>query len=67
MSEAFLTVVNTHAESCGQPPTFTSGEGYLSYFEGGHGEQWVFARDRGSGVCCGCGGGLGGESRQVGG
>jgi hypothetical protein len=66
MSEAFLTVVNSHAESCGIPPTFKSGEGYLSYFEGVHGDQWVFAMDRASGVFFVCGGDVGWESRRIG-
>ncbi len=64
--EAFLRVYNAHSESCGTPPTFESGDGYLSYFENEHGEQWVFAMDRESGVFFLCGGDIGWESRQVG-
>ena len=64
--DVFLTVKNVHSENCGQPPTFESGQGYLSYFENEHGEQWVFALDRESGVFFLCGGDLGWESRQIG-
>jgi len=62
----FLTVRNAHDESCGQPPIFESGLGYLSYFESEGGEQWVFARDRASGVFFLCGGDLGWEKQVVG-
>ena len=66
MSEAFLTVFNTHAESCGILPSFKSCEGYLSYFEGGQGDQWGFAMDRASRVFFVCGGDIGWESRRIG-
>lgn len=65
-TDAFLRVYNVHDESCGIPPPFESGNGYLSYFENEYGEQWVFAMDRKSDVFFLCGGDIDWKSRQVG-
>lgn len=62
----FLTIRNAHGESSGTPPRFESGLGYLSYFESDTGDQWVFARDRTSGVFFVAGGDLGWEHHIVG-
>ncbi len=66
LNDPFLTVKNAHTEGSGTPPTFQSGQGYLSYFEGQGGDQWVFARDRASGVFFVAGGDLGWEQHVVG-
>jgi hypothetical protein len=42
-----LTVFNTHAASCGEPPDETnelSGR-YVGYFQNEHGDQWLFMSD----------------------
>lgn len=65
-NDAFLTVRNAHIADSGVPPIFRSGQGYLSYFEGQNGEQWVFARDRASGVFFVAGGDLGWQNHVVG-
>ena len=56
MKAPFLSVTNHHHESCGVPPIFQSGNGYLSYFEGIHRDQWVFAMDWETKVFFVCGG-----------
>ncbi len=64
--EEFLTVKNAHAESCDDPPNFRSGDGYLSYFESEHRDQWVFTMDWGSGVFFVSGGDIGWRDSQIG-
>lgn len=45
-----LVIHNTHAVSCGEPPNLTNTDtsAYLGYFQGEHGDQWVFVYDRGT-------------------
>ena len=64
--EEFLTVKNAHAESCDHPPTFRSGDGYLSYFESEHRDQWAFTMDWESGVFFISGGDIGWQDRRIG-
>ena len=64
--EIFLTVKNAHTKDSGQPTTFESGDGYLSYFENEYGEQWVFSMDWESGVFFLCGGDIGWKDRKIG-
>ena len=41
-SDLVLTVVNAHHASCGKPPgLIQTGDKYVGYFEGPHGEQFV--------------------------
>jgi hypothetical protein len=47
MTEPLLTIRNTHAPACGDPPIVSnSNHRYIGYFENVFGEQWVFTYDR---------------------
>jgi hypothetical protein len=45
--QPLLTVFNTHAVSCGEPPHESNERpgSYLGYFENEHGDQWLFTGD----------------------
>lgn len=52
MSAPLLQIRNHHTPACGNPP-IVDGDAdntYVGYFENSFGEQWVFTRDRSSGV-----------------
>ncbi len=64
MSEPLLTIRNHHAASCGDPPIVASHAThcYIGYFENRFGEQWIFMRDRETGVATLRGGDVGWNS-----
>ena len=61
MSEPLLKIPNHHAATCGDPPIVNGDESYLyiGYFENEHGEQWIFTRDRKTGLATLRGGDIG--------
>jgi hypothetical protein len=61
MSEPLLKISNHHAVSSGDPPIIedTKPEKYIGYFENIFGEQWIFTRDRATGVATLRGGDIG--------
>jgi hypothetical protein len=52
MSEPLLKIPNPHAVAIGDPPIVDGSDQnpYIGYFENGHGEQWIFTRDRKTGT-----------------
>ena len=52
MSEPLLRIRNHHSPQCGDPPIVTGDdpEVYIGYFENRYGEQWIFTRNRRTGV-----------------
>lgn len=61
MSEPLLKIPNHHTASCGDPPIVDGSDqnNYLGYFENEHGEQWIFTRDRKTGIATLRGGDIG--------
>lgn len=61
MSEPLLTIRNHHVAGCGDPPIIDGAapDQYVGYFENQFGEQWVFTRDRKTGVATLRGGDIG--------
>ena len=61
MSEPLLTIRNHHAVCSGDPPIVDDAQAdqYIGYFENLFGEQWVFTRDRATGVATLRGGDIG--------
>ncbi|TWU07815.1 hypothetical protein [Stieleria varia] len=61
MSEPLLKIPNHHAATCGDPPIINGEEShlYIGYFENKHGEQWIFTRDRKTGIATLRGGDIG--------
>ncbi len=61
MSEPLLTIRNHHAVCSGDPPIVDDSKAnqYIGYFENLFGEQWVFTRDRSTGVAILRGGDIG--------
>jgi len=61
MSEPLLKIPNHHAATCGDPPIVSGDEShlYIGYFENEHGEQWIFTRDRKTGIATLRGGDIG--------
>jgi len=61
MSEPLLKIRNHHAATCGDPPIINGDEShlYIGYFENEHGEQWIFTRDRKTGIATLRGGDIG--------
>jgi len=61
MSEPLLKIPNHHAATCGDPPIVSGDEShlYIGYFENEHGEQWIFTRDRKTGIATLRGGEIG--------
>lgn len=61
MSEPLLKIPNHHAATCGDPPIVNGDEShlYIGYFENEHGEQWIFTRDRKTGIATLRGGDIG--------
>jgi len=61
MSEPLLKIPNHHAASCGDPPIVNGAEDnlYIGYFENNYGEQWIFTRDRKTGIATLRGGDIG--------
>lgn len=61
MSEPLLKIPNHHAATCGDPPIVNGHEShvYIGYFENEHGEQWIFTRDRKTGIAILRGGDIG--------
>lgn len=61
MSEPLLKIPNHHAATCGDPPIINGEESnfYIGYFENEHGEQWIFTRDRKTGIATLRGGHIG--------
>ncbi len=61
MSEPLLKIPNHHAATCGDPPIVNGHEShlYIGYFENEHGEQWIFTRDRKTGLATLRGGDIG--------
>ena len=61
MSDPLLTIRNHHVASCGDPQIVngTAGDLYVGYFENAFGEQWVFTRDRKTGIAILRGGDIG--------
>ena len=52
MSAPLLQIQNRHTPECGDPPIVDGGSDnkYIGYFENQFGEQWVFTRDRNTGI-----------------
>ena len=52
MPVPILTVYNQHRLACGTPQAFSneSDDLYVGYFANRYGEQWIFTRDRATGV-----------------
>lgn len=61
MSDRLLTIRNHHVAGCGDPPIIDGAaqDQYVGYFENQFGDQWVFTRDRKTGVATLRGGDLG--------
>jgi len=61
MSEPLLKILNHNAATCGDPPIVNGHEShvYIGYFENEHGEQWIFTRDRKTGIATLRGGDIG--------
>jgi hypothetical protein len=61
LSDPLLTIRNHHALASGDPPIIedTKSDQYIGYFENTYGEQWVFTRDRMTGVATLRGGDIG--------
>jgi hypothetical protein len=61
MSEPLLRVPNHHAVACGNPPIVDGSDQnlYIGYFENDYGEQWIFTRDRTTGIATLRGGDIG--------
>ncbi len=61
MSEPLLKVRNHHAVACGDPPIVDGSDPnlYIGYFENAFGEQWIFTRDRTTGIATLRGGDIG--------
>lgn len=61
MSAPLLQITNHHTPACGNPPIVdgNANNTYIGYFENAFGEQWVFTRDRSSGVAILRGGDVG--------
>ncbi len=61
MSEPLLNIHNYHSPTCGDPPVIHDGENcnYIGYFENAFREQWIFTRDRKTGIALLRGGDVG--------
>ncbi len=61
MSDPMLKISNHHALSSGDPPIIDDSkpQQYIGYFENMFGEQWIFTRDRATGVATLRGGDIG--------
>lgn len=61
MSDPLLKISNHHALASGDPPIIddTNPRQYIGYFENMFGEQWIFTRDRESGMATLRGGDIG--------
>jgi hypothetical protein len=61
MSDPLLKISNHHAPASGDPPIIedSKAEQYIGYFENMVGEQWIFTRDRATGVATLRGGDIG--------
>ena len=61
MSQPLREIPNHHAATCGDPPVVNGDEPhlYIGYFENEHGEQWIFTRDRKTGIASLRGGDIG--------
>ena len=61
MSDPLLKISNHHAVASGDPPIIaeTKPEQYVGYFENSFREQWIFTRDRESGIATLRGGDIG--------
>lgn len=61
MSDPLLKISNHHAVASGDPPIIADSrpDQYIGYFENMFGEQWIFTRDRATGVATLRGGDIG--------
>jgi hypothetical protein len=61
LSDPLLKISNHHAVASGDPPIIEDSkpEQYIGYFENMFGEQWIFTRDRATGVASLRGGDIG--------
>lgn len=61
MSEPLLKISNHHVPGSGDPPIIDDAQAdqYIGYFENLFGEQWVFTRDRATGIAILRGGDIG--------
>jgi hypothetical protein len=61
LSEPLLKIRNRHALASGDPPIVdgTNPDHYIGYFENMYGEQWIFVRDRETGIATLRGGDMG--------
>jgi hypothetical protein len=61
LSDPLLKISNRHAVASGDPPIIvdTKPEQYVGYFENTFGEQWIFTRDRETGMATLRGGDIG--------
>ena len=61
MSAPLLQIRNRHTPASGDPPIVDadSDNKYIGYFENQYGEQWIFTRDRETGVAILRGGDIG--------